>query len=409
MADSYRTLLESPDTRRFVIAAAVARLPMSMLGIATLLLVTSATDSYSLAGAVCATILTAQALGAPYIGRLTDRKGQGQVLLPTVLIHTAGLAGLLLSALWELPVWTFFVFAAVAGAAFPPIGSLVRARWAAMVGGTASLKSALSVEAAIDEMIYIIGPALTTVLSASIHSAAGFATGMVFTLLGGLAFAAQRRTQPPVDSSGGRGASAVRIPGVRVILLFCVTLGVVLGSVEVSMVGFAEEQGRLILAGPLVAAFSVGSLVTGLYYGSRQLPGSPVRRFQIAVLCLGVGTIPLLLAPNLAVMALSSFIAGAAVAPTLIVAYEIVQLLVPADGITAGFAWVQTALGVGLAIGAGSAGQIVEFVGGRPAFAATVVAGLLGVAIVLPTGRILRVGPTPSLATAAAQEPSEVG
>jgi MFS family permease len=392
-------LLASPANRRFVLAAAVARLPMSMLGIATLLLVTSATGSYSLAGAVCATILTAQAIGAPYIGRLTDRFGQGQVLRPTVLVHVLGLLGLLAGALWSLPYWTLFASAAIAGAAFPPIGSLVRARWSAMVGGTPHLKSALSVEAAIDEIIYIVGPVLTTVLSASTHFAAGFVTGMVLTLGGGLAFAARRETQPPIGQAGGRGPSAVRMSGVRVTLLFCVALGVILGSMEVAMVGFAEELGRVILAGPLVAAFSVGSLVTGLQYGSRQWQAPPVRRFQIAVGCLAVGTIPLLLAPNLVLMTVSSFLAGAAVAPTLIIAYEIVQIMVPADGLTAGFAWVQTTLGVGLAIGAGSAGQMVEFVGGRPAFGVTVIAGLAAALIVLPSGRVLRSWMTQSPAT----------
>lgn len=363
---------------------------MSMLGIATILLLTSTTGSYSLAGAVCAVILTAQAIAAPRIGRLTDGYGQGQVLRPVVLVHVAGLTGLLAAALLHAPHWTLFVSAIVAGAAFPPIGSLVRARWSALVGGTPQLKSAFSIEASIDELIYIVGPVLTTVLSATAHSSAGFIAGMLLTLFGGLAFAAQRRTQPAIVTTTGPRSSALRIPAVRVILAFCLALGTVLGSVEIAMVGFAEDQGRIVLAGPMVAAFSVGSLATGLLYGARKWQVSSIRRFLVAVGLLSIGTFPLLVASNLAQMTLASFVAGAAVAPTLIVAYEIVEMLVPSGEMTAGFAWVQTSLGVGLAIGAGSAAQVVEFVDGRTAFAVTVAAGLAAVLIVFPCGWILR-------------------
>ncbi|GII02777.1 MFS transporter [Planobispora takensis] len=375
MADNeFKALLAPPEARRFVLAGFVGRLQMSMLGIATILLVTSATGSYGLAGAVGGTILLAQAFAAPRIGRLGDRLGQGRVLRPVLLLHAAGLAGIMV-AVATGTLWLLFPSAALAGVAFPPLGPMVRARWTARVGGTPMLKAAFSIESAIDEVVYIVGPVIATTVAAALSPSVGYLACMLLTLAGGLAFAAMRRTEPPPLADPGPRPSLLRIAALRPTLVFGLLLGVILGATEIAMVGYAADLGATALAGPLVGALSVGSLATGLVYGGRRWSSTLSQRFVAFAACLAAGLIPLTMVTGAPMMALASFVAGAAIAPTLIVVYEIVESLVPGERSSEGFAWVQSALVIGLAVGVQLAGQMTDAYGAHVAFRVVAVAG----------------------------------
>ncbi|NUP00811.1 MAG: MFS transporter [Nonomuraea sp.] len=390
MADNdFKALLAPPEARLFVVAGFVGRLQMSMLGIATILLVTSATGSYALAGAVGATILISQAFAAPRVGRFGDRLGQGRVLRPVLLLHAAGLTGIMVGVATGQH-WLLFPSAVVAGVAFPPLGPMVRSRWSSRVGGTPLLKAAFAIESAIDEVVYIIGPVITTTVAAVLNPSVGYVAGMVLTLAGGLAFAAMRRTEPPPMPAARTGPSLLRLPALGVTLLFALVLGVVLGSAEIAMVGFAADLGATALAGPLVGALSVGSLLTGLWYGSRRWRSSLSQRLVVFAACLAVGLVPLTLATSAPTMALASFAAGAAIAPTLIVVYELVESVVPGERSSEGFAWVQSALVIGLAAGVQLAGQVTDALDGHHAFRVTAVAGALAFVAVLLSGRLIR-------------------
>jgi MFS family permease len=149
----------------------------------------------------------------------------------------------------------------------------------------------------------------------------------------------------------------------------------------VAMVAFAKQAGSPGAAGTLLALVAAGSLLAGLGYGARSWRWTLERRFAASVVVLWAGTLPLVLAPSVAVMAPAAALAGVAVAPTLIAGFTLVQRLVPAGALTEGLNWTITALGVGAAVGAWVAGLIADSVGGRAAFLAAVVAG--GAAVVV--------------------------
>lgn len=387
--NDFKALLGPPEARWFVLAGFVGRLQMAMLGIATILLVTSATGSYALAGAVGGTILVSQAVAAPRVGRLGDRLGQGRVLRPVLLLHALGLAGIMGGVVSGL-LWLLFPAAVLAGVAFPPLGPMVRARWTARVGGTPLLKAAFAIESAVDEVVYIIGPVIATTVAAAVSPWIGYVACMALTLAGGLSYAAMRRTEPPPMPVTRSGPSLLRIPELRVTLLFALVLGVVLGSSEIAMVGFAEDQGAVVLAGPLVGAMSVGSLLTGVWYGSCRWTSSLSRRFATFAACLAAGLLPLTLATGVPAMAAASFVAGAALAPTLIVVYELVESVVPGERSNEGFAWVQSALVIGLAAGVQVAGQVTDALGGHLAFRVTAGAGAVALVTALLSVRLTR-------------------
>ena len=80
MFTTYRRVLALPGALVFSMSGLVARLPISMVSLGIVLLVSTRTGSYSLAGTVSASYLIASALFSVLQARLIDRLGQSRVL-----------------------------------------------------------------------------------------------------------------------------------------------------------------------------------------------------------------------------------------------------------------------------------------------------------------------------------------
>jgi MFS family permease len=376
MANPYVEILRTPGARAFVVAGFVGRLPLSMLGLGTVLLVTATTGSYALAGFVSGTLALAGALVGPQIGRLVDRFGQRRVLLPALVVHAAGLTALILCAQLDAPRGLLFASAFVAGAAYPSLGALVRTRWNVLLGGTPALQTAFALESVLDELVFTIGPVLVTLLATALPAPTGLIAALAFALGGGIAFAAQRSTEPAVRGGDG-GASALRTRGMRVLIPIFVATGIVFGALDVAVVAFSQEHGAKAAAGLVLALFAVGSGAAGIAYGAHEWRAPLPRRLQISTLLLALATIPLALAQQMWTVALAAALAGSMVAPTLICGFALVQALVPRGALTEGLTWLSTSIAGGVALGLALAGQVVESASGHVAFRVMVGAALL--------------------------------
>ncbi len=387
MLKTYRSLLSIPHARAFVLAGFVARLSISMRALGAVLMVSKLTGSYGLAGAVAAAALLGEAVAAPRLGRLVDRYGQRRTLLMSLAVHSIGTIALVISAQLLAPNWMLFATAALSGAAALQVGSLVRARWSALVGGSPALESAFALESTLDELIFVLGPALVTALALGVAPGAGLLGALVLTTVGSLALALQRRTEPePVGVRDRSERSAIGTPGLRVLVATFVAVGAIFGTLDVAMVAFAGQLGASAATGPLLALVALGSLLAGLGYGARSWRWPLDKRFVTSVVVLWGGAVPLVLVPSVALMAPAATLAGVAIAPTLIAGFTLVQKLVPSGALTEGLNWMITALGVGAAGGAWTAGLISDTAGGRTAFLVAVVAGSIAV-IVAAWGR----------------------
>jgi MFS family permease len=379
---TYRSLLSIPYARAFVLAGFVARLSISMRALGSVLMVSQLTGSYGLAGAVAAAALLGEAVAAPRLGRLVDRYGQRRALLMSLAVHSAGTLALVLSAQLSAPNWVLFATAALSGAAALQVGSLVRARWSALVGGSPALEAAFALESTLDELIFVLGPVLVTALALGVAPGAGLLGALVLTSVGSLALALQRRTEPvPAGVRDQSETPAIRTPGLRVLVATFVAAGAIFGTLDVAMVAFAGQVGSPAAAGVLLALVAAGSLLAGLTYGARSWRWPLDKRFVASVVVLWVGTLPLVFAPSVALMAPAAVLAGVAIAPTLIAGFTLVQKLVPSGALTEGLNWTITALGVGAAAGAWTAGLIADSVGGSIAFLVAVAAG--GAAVIV--------------------------
>ena len=184
--------------------------------------------------------------------------GQRRVLLVAVWIFAASLLLMAFSveAGWARAVT--YAAAAVAGATMPTVGACVRARWSHVLDRPADVQTAYALESVLDEVVFITGPILVTVLATAWHPLAGLATAVAAALIGTLAFAAQRSTEPPAQRHRDGLASAHPMPwrAMLTIALVCIALGTLFGAAEVATValrGGAGQQavGRL-PPGPLV-------------------------------------------------------------------------------------------------------------------------------------------------------------
>ena len=387
MLKTYRSLLAVPHARAFVLAGFVARLSISMRALGCVLMVSELAGSYGLAGAAAAAMLLGEATAAPRLGRLVDRYGQRLVLLASLAVHSAGTLALVVSTELSGPVWALFAAAALSGAAALPVGSLVRARWSALVGDSPDLNAAFALESTLDELVFVLGPMLVSALALGVFPGAGLLGALFLTVVGSLALAFQRRTEPAPAGARDRAATpAIRTPGLRVLVATFVALGTALGALDVAMVAFAGQAGFPAAAGMLLALVAAGSLVAGLAYGSRNWRWPLERRFVASLVGFWAGTLLLVLAPTVALLAPVAALAGAAIAPTLIAGFVLVQSLVPSNALTEGLNWTITGLGVGAAVGAWAAGLIADAAGGNAAFLVTSAAGVVAV-LVAASGR----------------------
>ncbi|WP_344936113.1 MFS transporter [Sphaerisporangium flaviroseum] len=370
-----------PGTKGFVIAGFVGRMPMSMLGIGIVLLISTLTGSYATAGAISATVAIAFAVAAPLSGRLVDRFGQARVLVPLVFLHGAALIAMMLFAEYEAPIWTLFASGVVVGGAATSLGSMVRARWSHLLGGSAQLHTAFSFESVADEVIFVAGPALVTGLTTMVNLYAGLIVALVCTVIGTVAFALQRRTEPPARPAMAEAGSPIMIPGVALLSCVFLAMGAVFGSVDLITVAFAEDNGAKAASGLLLGAFAGGSMVSGLWYGLRQWRISLRHRFVRGLGVFAIGLTPILVIADTKVMAVGLFFAGLAISPTIITGYALIERLVPAHLMTEGMSWISTAVGFGVALGAWAGGRLTDSFGASNAYAFSIVSALLAVAI----------------------------
>jgi len=386
VASPYRELFGVPGARSFVAAGFVGRMSMSMVGIGIVLLVSAVTGSYGIAGAVSATMSLAYAAGAPLSARFADRYGQHAVLVPLVLANAASWSTFIIFAQAGLPVWTLFPAAALAGLSLPSLGAWVRARWTyALRDRPARLSTAFSFESVVDESIFVCGPIIVTALSTGLHPAAGIGAAASFTLVGCLALATQRRTEPPPRPRGETvPGSVLRLPAILIMTPVFALLGAVFGAIDVCGVAFAQEQGHKALAGVLLGCYALGSGTAALWYGARRWSAPLDRRFRVGLVLLTVGGVGPVLVTHLYLMMIVVFFSGLAISPTIIPAYGLIERVVPPSQLTEGLALVSTTVGIGVAMGSSGAGKLVDSYGSRAAFliplGAAALAAVIGLA-----------------------------
>ncbi|MFI1888187.1 MFS transporter [Streptomyces jumonjinensis] len=391
----YGQLLRTPGAWTFLLPGFAARQPFAMLTIGIVLLVQHTTGSYGSAGMVAAVTGVSMALCAPQSGKLADRFGQRAVLLPGVVLHTVSVSVLTALALADAPLWALFAAAVPTGASVPQIGPMVRARWAAKLDGSPLMQTAAAFESVTDEFTFVVGPVLATALSTGVHPAGGLIAEAALTLVGGLLFAAQKRTQPTVrrvsSADAAPRASALSIPGVRVLVVAFLGIGSVFGGMQVSLTAFSEEIGDPSVNGVLYGVFAAGNMLAGIACGAIAWKSGPRQRVVIGYVGLTLAASGLWAVQSVVLLGALGLLVGLCIAPALIGGYTLVESLVPASARTEAFTWLTGAVALGQAAAVTTAGRLADAHGASAGF----VVPLVGTVLALVTLLALRSRLTP--------------
>ena len=379
MLNTYRRVLAHPGALLFSATGLVARLPIAMIGLGIVLLVSEATGSYGVAGSVSAAFLLANALVAIVVGRLVDSLGQGRVLAVAVLTSTGGLVLLMAAVQADWSLGWAYAAAVVSGASLPPVGACIRSRWSHVLDRPSEVQTAYALEGVVDEAVFILGPILVTVLATSWHPLAGLGTAAVAGLAGTLALSSQTATAPPPHprhtDSGPRPAMPWRT--IVPLTVVCLMLGAFFGSAEVATVAFAEELGVKRYAGVLLGLWAFGSLAAGLITGVLTWQVGADTRVRRGTVALTLVMAPMVFIGSAPLMGMALFVAGFAIAPTLIATLTLTEQTVPSARLTEGMSVIHTGIVAGVAPGATLAGIVIDSTGASPAYLVAVGAGLL--------------------------------
>jgi MFS family permease len=397
----YAEVFAIPRAWRFSVAGILGRMPMSMYGLGTVLLISAGTGRYGLAGTVSAAGAIGGAICAPQLGRLVDRLGQHRVLVPVCVTFALAVAGLVAAVTLHAPDWTLFLCGIAGGATMPQTGPMARARWSVLLAGSPRLHTAFSVESVADELCFVVGPAAVTLLATQVHPAAGVTCAALCALVGSLWFASQRSTEPPVvaltpalapataaTSASPRraargGPSRLAAPGLVVLVPAYLFLGAMFVTIDLSTVAFATRFGHKALAGLILGAYALGSGTGGFWYGSRTWRAPAWQRLAVTLTLTVAGVCTFWAMPNLLVLTLVIFLCGMTIAPTLIAGYSLLESTARPGRATEAMSWLSTGISVGVACGSTAAGFILDAFGARWGYAFAAGSGVTAALIYL--------------------------
>ncbi len=359
MGNNYMAFARHPAARWLLGALVAGSFSFGMVSLGLFLTVAAAAGSVGLAGVAVGAFSLGSAGLAPLRGRLIDRRGAR----PWLPLLAGGYAAslLLVDVLAEraAPVWLLVAFSAAAGASAPPLIATVRGLWVRTVDAP-QLRRAYALTALVVDIGQVAGPAATGLLVAVSRSSALAICALAAFGAASLVAGHPRDNRPNADTPHSRPPFASR--PLRVLLSVSVALGAALGLVEVAVPAAATAWRVTAYSGLLLAAFSVGSVAGGLWFGRREWRRPPGTRYLLAALLLGIGLGPMILAEKAATLAPLLVVAGFAFGPATISLFEALDVFAP-DGGTEALALVTTAQAIGSAFGASVAGWASSTIG----------------------------------------------
>lgn len=370
---------------RYVVVAFVARLPLAMAQLGTLMLVAATTGSYTHAGLCAGALAVCNAVGAPWFGALTDRHGQANILAFQCATGTLGLIGIVATRYLDQPWWATMIVAALAGFVLPQVGQLARVRWRPLISDRRAddglVTTAFSYEGAADEASFVIGPVLVGLASALFGTWAPLLTAAALLALFGFEFARHASGRLVLPHAATGSSAPLWTTAFTTLVAAQFLIGNLFGSVQTGTTMLTRDAGHADAAGLFHALLGIGSVTAGLALGRvRRAPDHP-RRLLVFAAAMWVLSLPLLAVHSLPALAAELFVLGFAIAPYMITTFTLGELITDRSRTATAMTLLAGATGLGYAVGAGVAGRLVDEHGPTSAFTVTLVATTCAIAL----------------------------
>ena len=362
--------------------AVAARAPYAMIPLGTMTAVTASTGSVATGGLATAFVSIALAIASPLIGRWADHQGQRFVLSLLTPINALALGLLVYTSASGIDGPLLWLCCILAGATSLPIGSFTRTRWVTMVSNQRELNTALSYESTVDEMVFVLGPALVGIAASAAVPVAPLVLAATLVLAAGIPFAmtAPGKLDAAEDESGRPGLMRVLWAVATAIgVMFCI--GMFFGSVQTGTTERALALGSASTAGLVYAVMGIGSAFIALM--AVAIPDSV--RISTRVILGGLGMTLFIMTTtagshSLLLTAGALLLTGLFVGPTMVTAFGITEKLAPRGGTGVAMTSMQSAITIGISIGS-SVGGTLAVNGAENSYVFAGVAALIIVAV----------------------------
>ena len=344
-------------------------MPIAMDTIAIILFVHSVDKRYSIAGALTGVAALTTVISIPLWAKAADRLGQRRVLLTAVPIRVSAFIVFILLVKNGAPVWSWFVAIFVAESASLSIGSMTRRRWMNMIPEKESdlLSTSYVFESFLDEIIYILGPVITTAVVTAIAPVAGIILGIVFLLIGAPLIAFHRMSDPGIhpQEPGVKAKSVMRNKKLQAIAIPLTIAGGSFSATNISVVAFTDERGAKAAAGILLGVWALGGAVSAFINGAIRWKISHGSRYlgYLTGMTLVAFSFPFI--SNMYLLGLALFLQGLCIAPLLPNGLSLITKSIPASQMTQAISLATAGIPLTGALASFVSGQLIDNYGAR--------------------------------------------
>ena len=363
---TYIALVRNPGVVRVLSSQLLARFAFGMMSLGFVLHIQHVTHSYAIAGLALGAETIGAAVSGPVLGRKIGPWGVQRVIIFSTLITATAL---LLIALAPVPPIVLIALAAVVGLSSPPIQSSARTIYPTLAPKKQH-QLLFSLDATLQELIWIIGPVLATIVAAQVNPAFVLILMAVIQVAGSAWFLSNPEVRTvKIPASAGKLGGVLKN---RLVLTLAIIGLLLVGSfsgVEVGTVAILDIN----QAGWVIAALSVGSMIGGFWMGPKARSRWAMAKF-VGLILVGY-SLAFVLPSNPLWLALCWFIAGLGIAPALGLLSNLVSMALKIGDTAEAYGWINTGQLMGYSTGAALAGIAVDTVSAQSALLIAVVFG----------------------------------
>ena len=366
----YVDVLTLPDVPRTFLSALVARSAYALVILPLFFAVQETSGSVASAGIAVAAFGATASFLAPVRAALIDRHSRSLVLLVLALGFGGFIIALAAGALMSWPAAFMVILAALAGSVAPPVGPSMRVAWAELAPQPALLRKALSFDSVVEELLWLVGPAVAGFALAVFAPEFVLLVPAVLVISGTVMFVSSPaiRRQPPVSTIVSANTepspTLLRNPHFLGLLLPAIVAGLISGNLTIAVPAAFPGTGGAVAAGIVLGLFAGGSAVGGLVFGALPIVGRP--RFQVIVIALVLAVLSTFVGVTAGLagsgfwMATAIVAAGLFFSPVMIVAYFGAHDFGGDTRKTESTTWVNTSHNIGAAVGSAIAGIVIQ-------------------------------------------------
>lgn len=367
MLKTYTELFTTPGAKRIASAGFIARMPIAMDTIAIILFVHSIDSRFTIAGSLTALAALTTVISSPLWSKVADHRGQRFVLKTAVPIRISAIIAFILLVKNGAPLWSWFVAIFIAESASLSIGSMTRRRWVHMINEDKKdlLSTSYAFESLLDELIYIIGPIITTAVVAATEPFAGLLLGILFLIVGVPLITSHHVSEPGIEHReiGEKLKSVLRNKKLQAVAIPLTIAGGSFTAVNICVVAFSDEKGMKNFSGLLLGIWAVGGAISALVNGAITWKISHGTRYVGYLVGMAVIALSFPFINNIYFLGLALFFQGLCIAPLLPNGLPIVTHSVKASQMTHAITLVTAGIPLTGALSSYLSGRIIDSYG----------------------------------------------